>query len=122
MLIKVIKFTLKYQILVFDFNYSHIPFCNFPNSVSEKLLCCLTFVCVYTYTQLFLPIENRIVIQGKRKPELNKRSQDMLSRDQPHYIMTSSVSKRDTLTMLGTKGSKRSINVYLLNVKRCFPI
>ena len=47
MLIKVIKFAIKFKI--FDFHYLHIPFCNFQNSVSEKMWCCLTFVCVYMY-------------------------------------------------------------------------
>ena len=45
MLIKVIKFTIKFKI--FDFHYPHIPFCNFQNSVSEKMWCCSTFICVY---------------------------------------------------------------------------
>ena len=47
MLIKVIKFTIKFKI--FDFHYPHIPFCNFQNSVSKKMWCCLTFVCVYIW-------------------------------------------------------------------------
>ena len=47
MLIKVITFTIKFKI--FDFNYPNIPFCNFQNSVSEKIWCCLTFVCIYIY-------------------------------------------------------------------------
>ena len=50
MLIKVIKFTIKLQI--FDFHFPYIPFYNFQNSVSEKMWCCLTFVCVYTYSVL----------------------------------------------------------------------
>ena len=45
MLIKVIKFTIEFKI--FDFFYPNIPFCNFQNSVSEKMWCCLTFVCVF---------------------------------------------------------------------------
>ena len=45
MFIKVIKFAIKFKI--FDFHYPHIPFCNFQNRVSEKMWCCLTFVCVY---------------------------------------------------------------------------
>ena len=47
MLIKVIKFAIKFKIC--DFHYPHIPICNFQNSVSEKMWCCLTFVCVYIY-------------------------------------------------------------------------
>ena len=47
MLIKVIKFTIKFKI--FDFHYPNIPFCNFQNSVSDKMWCCLTFVCVYIW-------------------------------------------------------------------------
>ena len=42
---KSIKFTIKFKI--FDVHYPHIPFCNFQNSVSEKMRCCLTFVCMY---------------------------------------------------------------------------
>ena len=45
MLTKLIKFAIKFKII--DFHHPHIPFCNFQNSVSEKMLCCLTFVCVY---------------------------------------------------------------------------
>ena len=52
MLIKVIKFTIKFKI--FDFHYPHIPFCNFQNSVSEKIWCCLTFVCVYIIVFTFV--------------------------------------------------------------------
>ena len=52
MLIKVIEFTIKFKI--FDFHYPHILFCNFQNSVSEKMCCCLTFVCVYILIPLFL--------------------------------------------------------------------
>ena len=43
--IKEITFTIKFKI--FDFHYPHISFCNFQNSVYEKMWCCLTFVCVY---------------------------------------------------------------------------
>ena len=42
---KVIKFTITFKI--FDFHYPHILFCNFQNSGSEKMWCCLTFVCMY---------------------------------------------------------------------------
>ena len=47
MLIKVIRFAIKFKI--FDFHYQHFPFCNFQNSVFEKMWCCLTFVCVYIF-------------------------------------------------------------------------
>ena len=52
MLIKVIKFTIKFEI--FDLHYPHFPFCNFQNSVSVKMRCCLTFVCVYILSLLFV--------------------------------------------------------------------
>ena len=56
MLIKVIKFTIKFKI--FDFYYPHIPYCNFKNSVYEKMWCCLTSVCVYRYIDDVLLINN----------------------------------------------------------------
>ena len=37
---------------IFDFHYPHIPLCNFQKSVSEKMWCCLTFVCVSIFNEL----------------------------------------------------------------------
>ena len=42
------------KLKIFDFYFPYIPFCNFQNSVSEKMWCCLTFVCVYSYIVLMI--------------------------------------------------------------------
>ena len=47
---------------IFDFHYPDIPFCNFQNSVSEKIWCCLTYVCVYISRRQILRIFNRFKI------------------------------------------------------------
>ena len=61
-LIKVIKLTIKFKIC---FQYPHIPFCNFQNSVSEKMWCCLTFVCVYIHISLVVMYILYMFIQNK---------------------------------------------------------
>ena len=64
MLIKIIKFTIKFKI--FYFHYPHIPLCNFQNSVSEKMWCCLTFVCVYiSFEEYVSKVITHLVIYGE---------------------------------------------------------
>ena len=54
-LIKLLEFTIEYQI--FDFHYLHILLCNFPNSVSEKIVVLLNF-CLYVYKSVKDPVLN----------------------------------------------------------------
>ena len=65
MLIKIIKFTIKFKI--FDFHYSHIPFCNFQINVSEKNVVLLNLfkfcLCVYIGFQTCIknPYKHRFI-------------------------------------------------------------